>query len=445
MRRKAIAAAAVLSAAVAFAPARAAPVNLVRLTDNRFDPSTVQIAKGETVTWVVSDGTHTLTASDGRFSYPDEPDTLGRGDVVRWTFTEDETFTYLCKIHFPVMRGTIVVGEGSPPPPPPVESHRAVPSQYPTITAALAGAPRGTIIDVAPGEHHYAVVVSTSDITIRGTGSSPNDVVISGDGERATGILVGADNVHIENLTLVGHGVAGLEFADMTGFVADRVVADGNGLYGIYISRSRDGLVRDSTVGHSAVAGVGVDACDTCAIERVTATENAVGISIVGGRVSVRRASIHHNGSGIVVKQALDARGPDPSTVIQLNVIADNTESSWASPDAVAAGVWMASAERALVTGNVVTGHGYGVVVSALGTPSRDSVIAGNTIDGSRHADIAWDGLGAEVCFIGNERTDGSETSSDPPLAQTIYACTLPATVGVPYPIVNARLLGAEI
>jgi plastocyanin len=128
------------------APARADAFNVVEVFNNVFAPEEIHVPKGETITWMARAAGHTVTAGDGRFSFPEGGGTLAAGQTVSWTFETDETVFYRCIIHGPGMAGLVVVGEGTPPPPPPPEPpRRLVPTpEYPTIARALIGAERGT-------------------------------------------------------------------------------------------------------------------------------------------------------------------------------------------------------------------------------------------------------------------------------------------------------------
>jgi plastocyanin len=107
--RSLLAAAAVLLAVPASASAANADVSVM---DDFFQPRTVQIQPGESVTWHWGTGTtHTATA------FPNQTIKFNSGAKSSGTFTKTFSkpgrFTYFCQIHGPFMRGTIEVG---PPP-----------------------------------------------------------------------------------------------------------------------------------------------------------------------------------------------------------------------------------------------------------------------------------------------------------------------------------------
>ncbi|HEX2403455.1 MAG TPA: cupredoxin family copper-binding protein [Acidimicrobiia bacterium] len=78
----------------------------VEIADLAFNPETVTVAVGSTVTWVNADPDvpHTSTSDDDVWN----SDTLNEGDDFSFTFDEAGTFAYFCEVH-PTMRGSIVV------------------------------------------------------------------------------------------------------------------------------------------------------------------------------------------------------------------------------------------------------------------------------------------------------------------------------------------------
>ena len=72
-----------------------------------FDPASVTVKVGDTVTWTNDDSApHKIVSDDSTpvFSSGD----LARGDSYSFTFTAVGTFNYHCQIH-PMMKGTIIV------------------------------------------------------------------------------------------------------------------------------------------------------------------------------------------------------------------------------------------------------------------------------------------------------------------------------------------------
>jgi plastocyanin len=79
-----------------------APATIV---DFGFQPSTVTVRAGTTVTWTNTGGApHTATADDGSF----DSGTLSTGSTFSQPFTKPGTYAYHCRIHSS-MTGTVVV------------------------------------------------------------------------------------------------------------------------------------------------------------------------------------------------------------------------------------------------------------------------------------------------------------------------------------------------
>jgi plastocyanin len=78
----------------------------VSIVDNEFDPTSLSVSVGDTVTWT-NDGQnpHTVTFSDGVDS-----DNLGPGTPFERTFDTAGEFPYACKIHGS-MQATVTVTE----------------------------------------------------------------------------------------------------------------------------------------------------------------------------------------------------------------------------------------------------------------------------------------------------------------------------------------------
>ena len=77
----------------------------VAITDFKFNPATLTVPVGTTVTWTNQDEEpHTIAAKDGSFHSPGM-DTHG---TYSFTFTTPGSYDYICSIH-PFMTGTVVV------------------------------------------------------------------------------------------------------------------------------------------------------------------------------------------------------------------------------------------------------------------------------------------------------------------------------------------------
>ncbi len=77
----------------------------VTIKNFAFDPATLTISKGTTVTWTNEDSVpHQIVSDSNAFS----SSPLGKGQTYSFTFSEIGTFSYHCAIH-PSMKGTIAV------------------------------------------------------------------------------------------------------------------------------------------------------------------------------------------------------------------------------------------------------------------------------------------------------------------------------------------------
>lgn len=77
--------------------------NTITIKEFTFNPDTLTVKIGETVTWVNEDGAvHTVNSS--AFNSPN----IKNGDTYKFQFTVAGTYEYTCGIH-PYMKGKIVV------------------------------------------------------------------------------------------------------------------------------------------------------------------------------------------------------------------------------------------------------------------------------------------------------------------------------------------------
>ena len=128
------AAAGIILALTIGSPAYAASVSA---GDNFYDPETVTVAVGETVTWTnVGQQPHTVTANDGSFdsspSCPEDVTTcMQSGDTYSQSFSEPGTIAYFCKVHGQSMSGTVVVQGGTDESPDPTDTPGELPATGP--------------------------------------------------------------------------------------------------------------------------------------------------------------------------------------------------------------------------------------------------------------------------------------------------------------------------
>ncbi len=163
-------------------PPAAGDVNIV---DRSFQPASLTVGVGGTVTWANNDGDeHTVTANDGLF----DSGIFGGGATYSRTFGSAGTYAYFCIIH-PDMTGTITVvsdGGDPPPPPPPVDPP---PAPEPPPPPPVAG-------DVSIFDFGFTPGVLTvglgSSVTWSNTGAAPHTVTDLG-GTFDSGFVFGGD------------------------------------------------------------------------------------------------------------------------------------------------------------------------------------------------------------------------------------------------------------
>lgn len=450
MRRLALLA---LALTIAAPPARAhLGAHEIAVREGYYEPSELRIDPGETVTWNALAGGHTVTADDRRFDFP--PDRLSQqGDRFEWTFTEDETFFYHCKVHGS-MFGVIIVGEGTPSIPPsddPPEVRR-VPADYPNISTAVADAKPNTIVEIAPRSYVESVRVNIPGLVLRGTGASPADVRVEGGSIRGIGIEVAAPGVRIEQLTVRRTTFAGIFVNGAARTTITDVALEGNDRYGVRLVGVRGATLRRVHASASLRAGVSVADCRTCdvVIEDALLERNLAGVSVHNAAgVVVRRSTIRGNGTGIALTSVATApTSPLSGVHLYGNLILDNLYLPSKPPPVneqleipSGAGIWISGGRQVVVEANTVSGHLYGIAVTGIPAPAVGVRITGNTLANATAADLAWDGVGLGVCFQANVTDAGGDPSSEPPALTTTAACGPVPTVGAPYPVVWARIL----
>lgn len=327
-----------------------------------------------------------------------------------------------------------------------------VPQDAPTISAALDEVAEGGMVLVSPGTYTESVLITTKDVTLRGT--DRNGVVIDGEGLRADGVEVIADGVRVQNLTVRNHTfngvlVTGLHDGDkaeahnldgyskldpskyppLQRFEVSHVTSSNNGLYGIYAFDAQHGVISDNYTSGSADSGFYVGQCPQCdtLVTRNVAEHNAVGyenanasdsIVIAGNRFTDNRVGL------TLLSQYQESYLPQKKAQVVGNLIADNN-----SADAPA---------------QADGGFGIGVGISgATGDELTRNLIAGNRVaglelantedlpvTGTRATDNSFDGNGVDVADVSASRSPSSDTCVDPTSGLTVVPSDLLASCG---------------
>lgn len=294
---------------------------------------------------------------------------------------------------------------------------RNVPSDYPTIQAAVDAASPGDLVLIDEGVYREAVDVRTPGLTIRGV--DRNEVIIDGEFERPNGIQVlFTDGVAVENLTTMNHTLNGVFWSGVRGYRASYVTAVNNGDYGIYAFDSGDGLFEHSYASGSPDASYYIGQCDPCDAVITDSIGEYSGLGYSGTNASGDLYLVNnvftHNGAGIV-PNTLDSEllPPAENVVIAGNLIHDNgyvdfphKGAQWAGQGM---GVGLAGVNDSLVTKNLVFNHpGSGIHVlpniDANVYMPADNIVTDNVVRGSGLADLMLSGMARSGnCFEGNE------------------------------------------
>lgn len=321
-----------------------------------------------------------------------------------------------------------------------------VPEDAATISQAMERVPEGGMVLVGPGTYREKVLITTPDVTLRGT--DRDEVVITGEGERTEAVLAVADGVRIENLTVTetmlfgilvtgahedgegmtphqGGGYARLDpekFPPLQRFHVDHVTATNNGLYGIYAFNARHGTISNSWASGSADSGIYVGQCRDCdtVVRGNVATRNAVGfenanasdsLSIVGNRFSGNRVGL------TLTSDYQEAFVPQRDNLVAGNVISDNHAAGTpAQADGgFGVGVGIAGGQANLLLRNRITGNPRsGVLLDAAeDIASVDNRFADNLLEdnGVDFANVSHDAAPA----TGNCLDGGGDVTTLPP------------------------------
>ncbi|HEX7297434.1 MAG TPA: right-handed parallel beta-helix repeat-containing protein [Solirubrobacteraceae bacterium] len=274
---------------------------------------------------------------------------------------------------------------------------RDVPSEYPTIQAAVDAAQPGDLVRIAPGVYREEVVVRATkrDIVLRGT--DRNRVVLDGGGgRRHEGIVVHGDGVAVENLTVRGFGSDGILFtppADATkplrGWRVSYVTVANNALHGIDALHAQGGTIEHVWASGHGGAGLRIGSCRPCdaLIADSVAERSLTGFEGVnaGGNIVVARSQFRDNRVGVTLASTGDDEAyTQQDAAVVGNVIADNDDRHAAGRgDAFGIGVLVRGGRRNGLARNLVSGHpGAGILLTSADNrmPSAEVSVQGNVL-----------------------------------------------------------------
>jgi len=352
-----------------------------------------------------------------------------------------------------------------------------VPAQAATINAALARARPGDLVLVSPGVYHESVQVRTDRVVLRGT--DRNRVIIDGQVRRSNGIVVTAEGVSVENLTVRNHLLNGVlvtgmsdadgglargsdgyqhldpaRFPPLDGFRVRYVTAHANGLYGIYAFNARHGVLDHNYASGSADSGLYVGQCKPChvLVQDNIAERNAIGYegTNASGPIWVLRNRFARNRVGMTIDTDYqEAYVPQTGGVVTGNLVLDNNapDTPEQADGGFGIGIGIAGGQHNTLLRNRVSGNSRaGIVLTShedvppLGNRLEDNTLSANAVDITYQASARAPGQGN--CLSGNtlDRTlptdlsrtapcprGNSKTSTAPPKR------TAPPPVGIPF------------
>lgn len=255
----------------------------------------------------------------------------------------------------------------------------ATPADYEkTLRTQLESAKPGDVITIPAGTFPMtrSLVLSTSDVTIKGAGMDKSVLSFKGQIAGAEGLLVNASNFTIEDVAIEDTKGDALKVNEGSNIVIRRVRTEwtggpntNNGAYGIYPVMTQNTLVDGSVAIGASDAGIYVGQSQNVVIRNSRAEYNVAGIEIentIGADVHDNIAT--NNTGGILVFNMPDLKQPGHNTrVFNNQVVGNNTKNFGAEGSAVAS-----------------VPAGSGVVIN-----SNDNVeIFDNTIGGNNTANV---------------------------------------------------------
>jgi len=328
-----------------------------------------------------------------------------------------------------------------------------VPDEHATIQAAVDAAEPGDLVLVAAGVYPEAVRVTTDRIVLRGL--DRDGVVLDGGFTLGDGILVAADGVAVENLTVMHYRQNGVVFtgvaaasargsggygavygagdAVLDGYRVSYVTAANNGLYGVYAFAARNGVFEHSYASGHPDSGFYVGQCRPCnaVLRGLVAEGNAIGYygTNASGDVWIVESVFVGNRLGIAPNsQDAELLAPQEQSFVVGNLVIDNqgVDTPEIMDGFFGAGIAVGGGTANLVLRNRVEGNlGAGIIVLPLGgydpagNEIRENVLTGNGHD----LVLRLSAFGPESWAGGNCFTANTFATSDPGDLEGVAPC----------------------
>jgi hypothetical protein len=289
-----------------------------------------------------------------------------------------------------------------------------------SIQKAVDAAAPGDTVLLTPGTYRQSVQISTSGLTLRGTGRGTviepgTEKAVGSCAEAGNGICVTGTKDHpVQDVTVASLKVTGFTRSGLFARTADRltvrnVTAVKNGVWGIAQERSLHGTFRHNTVRDNGDAGLflanTIDTEEGAADAQGTVVEhnrmvgNRIGVTVRRLRnLSVAGNDITDNCAGVFVVG--DENKPKAGhLVVRGNRVAHNNKSCPKTPrlDALqGSGIVLTGTEKVLVADNLVTDHAGtsslsgGIVLfkSLVGATGERNQVEGNLLRDNSPADL---------------------------------------------------------
>ncbi len=177
----------------------------VDIANFAFDPPTVTINAGETVTWTNKDqAAHSVAFVNGGPKTP----VLSTGKSASLTFATAGTFDYVCGIHGAAMMGTVIVRAVATPAPtvaqtvaPTVAPTTPAPTLAPTVAPSVASTPTASPSPTAPTTAVATSAVPTVAVAVptqpaaapaaSNDGGAPSPLIIAGVAVALVAVIAG--------------------------------------------------------------------------------------------------------------------------------------------------------------------------------------------------------------------------------------------------------------